>query len=329
MGILLGLVTALSWGSSDFLARFASRRIGSFRTTFYMQFIGLVLLTISLRWIGGWGHLFDGSGWHPWAWGVSAGLLNSFSTLCLYRSFEFGKLAVVAPLSASYPALTVALSFFTGEHLTPLRVGGIVLILVGVVIVVRGEAVASAGSASIEDSPVISGSSSNVAIDGATKQLSRTLDSKDMSVDDAALQKPKSSGIAAALLSALGFGVLFWMLGNYVVPHVGFASAVWTIRLVSSVVSAIVVLAVKQPIALPRKSGVGLWLLSMGVLDTGAFITNNLGMQLEQVSVVSVLASLYGAVTVLLSAVVLHERLSKVQWLGIVAIFAGITAISI
>ncbi len=125
MGILLGLLTALSWGSSDFLARFASRRIGSLRTTLYMQLIGLVLLTIFLPWIGGWGHLFDGSGWQPWAWGALAGALNAISTLSLYRSFEVGKLAVVAPLSASYPALTVAISAFTGEHLTAARAAGI------------------------------------------------------------------------------------------------------------------------------------------------------------------------------------------------------------
>jgi drug/metabolite transporter (DMT)-like permease len=306
MGILLGLLTALSWGSSDFLARFASRRIGSLRTTFYMQFTGLILLTIFLRWIGGWGHLFDGSGWQPWAWGAAAGLLNSFSTLFLYRSFEVGKMAVVAPLSASYPALTVALSFFTGEHLTALRLAGIVLILVGVVIVVRGEAAASAEPAQVPDS-------------ATTEALAH----------DASSRKVKPSGVAAALTSALGFGVLFWLLGNYVVPHVGFASSVWMIRLISSVVSAIVILAMRQPIGLPRKSAVGMWILSMGVLDTGAFVLNNLGMQLEQVSVVSVLASLYGAVTVLLSSIVLREHLSKIQWLGIVAIFAGITAISL
>lgn len=62
MGILLGLLTALSWGSSDFRARFATRRVGFLRTTLYMQLAGLALLTICLHWIGGWGHLLDGSG---------------------------------------------------------------------------------------------------------------------------------------------------------------------------------------------------------------------------------------------------------------------------
>src|SRR5216683_6651115 len=143
MGVLLGLLTALTWGSSDFLARFATRRIGSLRTTLYMQFTGLLLLTICLPWVGGWGHLFDGSGWQPWAWGVLAGILNGVASLALYRSFEVGKMAVVAPLSASYPALTVVLSFFSGEHLSVFRAAGIVLVLVGVIAVARGESATS------------------------------------------------------------------------------------------------------------------------------------------------------------------------------------------
>jgi uncharacterized membrane protein len=51
-------------------------------------------------------------------------------------------------------------------------------------------------------------------------------------------------------------------------------------------------------------------------------------MQLEQVSVVTVLASLYVAVTVFLAAVFLRERITLPQWCGIAAIFAGIVLIS-
>jgi drug/metabolite transporter (DMT)-like permease len=294
MGILLGLLTALSWGSSDFLARFSARKIGSILTTFWMQFAGFVLLTATLRWVGGWGHLFDGSGWQPWAWGGGAGCLNALSTLCLYRSFEVGKMSVVAPISASYPALTMAISLFTGERLTALRLGGIVLILIGVVVVVRGEASAAE---SVEEAP------------GA-----------------AASRVP---GIGIALLAALGFGVLFWVLGNRAVPRVGFAATVWMIRLTSSVVTAGFLMVRRQPMALPWDGKVTGWILGMGVLDTGAFLCNNLGMQLEQVSVVSVLSSLYGAVTVLLAAVVLREHLRKIQWIGIVGIFVGIVLISL
>jgi uncharacterized membrane protein len=139
MGVLLGVLTALSWGSSDFLGQYSARRIGTMRTTLYMQLTGLLLLSAALPWLGGWGHLGDGSGWRPWAWGVLAGVVNIVSTLALYRSFEIGKMSVVAPISASYPAVTVLLSWISGERLTALRVAGIALILVGAVTVARGE----------------------------------------------------------------------------------------------------------------------------------------------------------------------------------------------
>lgn len=317
MGILLGLLTALAWGSSDFLARFAARRLGTLRTTLYMQLVGLVLLTIFLPYLGGWGHLLDGSGWEPWAWGALAGALNTLATLSLYRSFETGKLAVVAPLSASYPVLTVAISALTGDPLTAVRASGVVLILAGVIVVVRGEAAES------EPNP-------NESTNGRAGQSPQSPAAFPIDPSPTAPppRKKSLSGIAAALISAVGFGVLFWLLGNRVVPRVGFASTVWMIRLTSSALTGLAILIMKQPISLPRKSSVSLWLLGMGLLDTAAFVLNNRGMQLEQVSVVSVLASLYGAVTVILSTVLLDERMSRWQWLGIAAIFAGITLIS-
>jgi drug/metabolite transporter (DMT)-like permease len=68
--------------------------------------------------------------------------------------------------------------------------------------------------------------------------------------------------------------------------------------------------------------------VGMGTLDTSAFLLNNRGMQLEQVAVVSVLGSLYGAVTVGLASLFLREHVSPWQWAGIVTIFAGIFFIS-
>jgi drug/metabolite transporter (DMT)-like permease len=294
MGILLGLLTALSWGCSDFIARFSARRIGALRTTLYMQLAGFLLLTIFLRWIGGWGRLMDGSGWQPWAWGALVGTLNGISTLALYRSFELGKMAVVAPVSCSYPALTMALSWMSGERLTLLRLAGIVFVLAGIAVVVRGE----------------------------------TVQSEDEGTSRVATESKASSGIGWAFLAALGFGFLFWLLGTRVVPRVGFASTVWMIRLTSVVLTAVAIVVLRQPLGLPRQGPVSGWILGMGVLDTGAFVLNNLGMQLEQTSIVSVLASVYGAVTVVLATIFLDERLSAAQVFGIVSIFAGVALIS-
>src|SRR5260370_35075651 len=129
MGIALGLLTAFTWRGADFLARFATPRIGTLRTMLYMQLTGFVLLTICLPWLGGWGHLADGSGWQPWAWGLLAGCINAVSTLALYRSFEIGKMAVVAPLSAGFPVFTTALSLFPAWEVALPRAPGIGLTL--------------------------------------------------------------------------------------------------------------------------------------------------------------------------------------------------------
>ena len=289
MGILLGLVTALSWGGADFVARFSTHRIGTLRTMFYMQFTGFLLLTISMRWLGGWGHLADGSGWQPWAWGFLAGILNAGATLSLYRSFEIGKMAVVAPLSASYPALTLILSWLAGDHLSAARSVGVVLILFGVVVVAGGERVPDNNSA----------------------QPAKT----------------NTRGMGLALVAAVGFGFLFWLLGSRIVPRVGAVQAVWMIRLTSSLLTASVILPAAQPMNLPRGS-VRWMALGMGTLDTLAFVLSNRGMQMEQVAVISVLGSLYGAVTVGLAAVFLREQISRWQWAGIATIFGGIFLIS-
>jgi drug/metabolite transporter (DMT)-like permease len=289
MGILLGLLTALSWGSADFLARFATLRIGTLRALFYMQGIGFVLLTIFLPWLGGWGHLSDGSGWQPWAWGLLGGAINGISTLALYRAFEIGKMSVVAPLSASYPALTLLLSLSGGGRLTAARTAGIICVLLGAIAVAAGE----------KPTPAANGE-----------------------------RAPHSgAGIGWAILSGIGFGFLFWLLGLHIVPRVGAPQTVWMIRMTSSALAGILLLAGKTTIRLPRDNTK--WLVSgMGLLDTGAFLMSNRAMQMEHIAVVSVLGSLYGAVTVALAAVFLRERISRWQSAGIVAIFAGIFLIS-
>ena len=292
MGILLGLATALCWGSADLFARFATRKIGTVHTMLYMQLTGFALLTLAMPALGGWGHLADGSGWRPWAWGVLAGLLNTSSTLALYRSFEIGKMSVVAPLSASYPALTMLLAALTGERLTLVRFAGIALIIMGVILVARGEKVPD-----------------------------------DANRDERTLPGMRMLGVGSALFSAVGFGVMFWLLGIRVVPLLGSAPSVWLIRLASVVMTTAVVMILRQPVALPRTRA-NRWILGVGILDTSAYLLNNYGMQYEQVSVVSVLASLYGAVTVALASIFLGERVSRAQWTGVVSIFGGIFLIS-
>jgi drug/metabolite transporter (DMT)-like permease len=292
-GVVLGLASAWCWGSADFAARFTSRRVGAYRALFFMQFFGFILLSVYLKWSGGFSRGVA-PGWQPWALAASAGLLNVAASLALYHSFEVGTLSIVGPVSSSYPALTVALSLFSGERIHLLQGIGLAVTLAGVIL-----------------------ASTSFAVLRAKTNESGAIESAHL-----------SKGVGWAIAAALGFGVMFWFLGYHVLPVVAAPVSVWVMRLTSIVALGLVALPARQSLKLP--SGLVWWgLFAAGILDTSAFLANNAGLQLGQVSVVSVLASLYGAVTVLLAWIFLRERLEISQWCGIAMIFAGIVLVSL
>jgi drug/metabolite transporter (DMT)-like permease len=289
MSIILGLSAAICWGVTDFLARYASRELGAYRSMFFMQAFGLGLL--SLVWLGLGRDMVPHATRAAWAWDVVGGVLSTAAVLALYRSFEMGKLAVVAPISAGYPALTALLAIASGEQVTAGRWAGIALVLVGVALTVG-----AAGSAEVGLEA------------GATAQNPR-------------------AGVGWALAAAAGFGVMFWLLGFHVVPELGGFMSVWVLRMVATLGLGVAALPARQSLRIPRRGMV--WMLvAMGALDVGAYLSNNFGLEFRHVSIVTVIASLYAAVTVLLAAVVLRERLNWKQWAGVALIFAGVVILS-
>jgi drug/metabolite transporter (DMT)-like permease len=310
LAIILGLTGAVSWGAADFAARFASRQVGAYRTLFFMQFFGFLALSAYLKSIGGFSHGIA-PGWHPWAMAVAAGLLNVLASLALYHSFEHGTLSIVGPVSSSYPALTVALSLLSGERIHAVRAAGLAVTLVGVILAATSFAQSKSTPAE-KDAQRANLNHANGALDAETKSSRAHL----------------STGVGWAICAALGFGVLFWFLGFHVVPAVGSAVSVWVMRLTALVSLSLAAAPAQQTLRLP---GGKVWwlLLAVGILDTAAFVANNAGLSTGQVSVVSVLASLYGAVTVLLAWIFLRERLERSQWLGISLIFIGIVLVSL
>ena len=314
LAIILGLTGALCWGGADFAARFASRRVGAYHTLFFMQFFGFIALSVYFKFRGG---FFEGiaPGWHPWALAALAGVINMIASLSLYYSFQIGVMSIVGPVSSAYPALTVALAVASGERITALRGAGLAVTLVGVILAATTFTPAAATPVNAnperESSAIETGVKEPGAKEAAAKETAHL-----------------SKGVGWALLAALGFGVLFWFLGFYVVPAVGATISVWVIRLTCFSVLAVAAVPTRQSLKLP--SGSVWWLLAaVGFLDTAAFVANNAGLHTGQVSVVSVLASLYGAVTVLLAWIFLREKLERSQWFGIVLIFVGIVLVSI
>ena len=134
MDILFGLAAAVCLGTSDFLARFATRRVGTYRTLFYVQVVGFFALSLFLLAIGAWARINFIRDWQAWGWTVVVALLDTASYFALYRAFETGLLMVVSPVVSAYAAVTVALSVLSGERLTVSSCLGIAAILIGVIL---------------------------------------------------------------------------------------------------------------------------------------------------------------------------------------------------
>ena len=96
---VLGLLSALVYGSADFLGGVAARRIGPVRTTAVGAVSGLVLLLLALPVAGG--------VWSPAAlgWGALSGLVGSAAVGLLYACLAIGPMSILSPLTALVSAL--------------------------------------------------------------------------------------------------------------------------------------------------------------------------------------------------------------------------------
>jgi len=140
-------------------------------------------------------------------------------------------------------------------------------------------------------------------------------------------RRPKTVRLAAGVGWA---GVAMVAFGAFYVPmHAAsqgdFLWAAFVFRLTSTALVAAAWLVLRPPSA--RRADVPA-LAAIGVLDTGGNVFFAAASQHGLVSVVSILASLYPVVTVLLARAVLHERVHRSQELGIALALGGIVLIS-
>ncbi len=84
--------------------------------------------------------------------------------------------------------------------------------------------------------------------------------------------------------------------------------------------------ALRQPLAVDRR--LLPVILAVGLTDTGANALFTLASARGFLSIVSVLGSLYPVVTVLLAHLVLGERISRVQRMGVAVALAGVAVVA-
>lgn len=132
LSLLAGLSAMFGWGTADFLAAKAAKKIGAFRTLFVQQSIGLIPFFIISIFI----FELPVLSWKTFAIFVFASLLHLISYLSFFKGFEKGKVSLIAPVAACWAAVTSLLSiFFLNESITLPNWIGIIFAVLGAVLV--------------------------------------------------------------------------------------------------------------------------------------------------------------------------------------------------
>lgn len=131
IAVAAGLTAALCWGTSDYLSRSQSERLGFYRTVVYSHIVTLVALLVATPFVSP--HLRYPE--IPVLVLVAAGALNFVAFILLYRAFHRGVVSVVAPIAYSFPAFTAVMAvLILGAVLSAERVLIIAAIILGVVL---------------------------------------------------------------------------------------------------------------------------------------------------------------------------------------------------
>ncbi|MGH3425148.1 MAG: EamA family transporter [Nocardioidaceae bacterium] len=275
MSVAFALISAFSYGISDFLGGIFARRVSAWQIAVVGQTSSAVCAFTGGLFLRGTPTDTD------WVWGAVAGLGGGVGAAFLYRGLSTGRMSVVAPISAIGAALVpVAIGLLTGDRPALLAWVGVACALPAIYLISR------------------------------------------MSDDPAAAQR--SGGVLDGVLAGLGFGSLFAGLGQ-----VGAGAGLMPLAMaqLTSVASVILSAVALRSGWVPRSRHA--WKAAamgpLGATATGFFLyATHHGL----LTVVSVIASLYPATTVVLAAVLLREQIHRTQAVGLGLAAAAVSLVA-
>src|SRR6185503_16139391 len=142
---------------------------------------------------------------------------------------------------------------------------------------------------------------------------------------------PPLRGVPEALASAVAFGVMFWLFYFFVQPRLGYTVPLVALKGAAVLGSAMAFL--RKPMegggAVGSIRSLAVLAVGAALADTVAWLTYIQGTHASYATVVTALASLFSAVTVLLAWRFFRERLAAHQWIGIAIILVGILIVSV
>lgn len=297
IAILFALGAALAYGASDFLGGRASTRAHFTRVTSVGAGAALIVAFVAAPLVGGEVQL------GPMGWGLLSGTGSGMGTMFLYRGLARARVAVVAPTSGVLAAaLPAVLAVILGERPGPITVLGLLVALPAVWFIAGG------GGDAVQDAV---GSSGKVPAD-STVAAQR----------EAEADRPRPSGVLDGVLAGFGFGLLFVAL-----DQAGDSAGLWPLaagQALSFVLVTVIAVrfrnSARPPSVAARPASKWSWqvlAVATGVLGAVATLLFYASTTTGLLTIAAVLTSLYPAWTVLLARLVLDERLSQRQGLGL------------
>ena len=284
LSVVLGFIGAITFGAADFIGGLASKRISATKVTFISGLVGFGVALVGSLVIPS---VFS---WQAIFWGAMAGVVGSAAIMLLYASLAIGPMSILSPLGAFVSAVVpVTWALTTGETLGTFGFVGLGLGLVAVVFV------------------------------GFVPEKNAV--------------RPSFKGLAMSIAAGILIGA-FLIFIDRAPADAGLIPLIAN-RIVSASIMGLTIAVIAgvrlarrrrgpQATDIERGSTADAWRpgLKLAVLTGLIDGTGNalllLGIQIGDLSVMSVLTAMYPAGTIILAGVVLKERVAPIQAVGLV-----------
>jgi drug/metabolite transporter (DMT)-like permease len=288
VGVLLALLTSVSWALGNIFIQKSGKAVGAPRAMLWALSAGAALSGVMSFFLDVRPAPFDGP---VIAWTAAAVVGCLFAYICMFYAFERAPLSLAVSLVSGWSLISSAISVvLLREQPGPRAMLGAGIVFAGVVLVSMG---------------------------GARRAVSEQKDSP-------------SSASPAALLSALGaalgFGVMVPAV-NRIVPAAGSFGATALVYALGVVVAAPLAAVVRVSLRPPPRAIWGLVLLT-GCFETFGFVLLAFAHLYADTAVVTPVASLAAALTVLYAWVVLRERPHPLATAGAILASVGVVVLS-
>lgn len=283
--ILYGLISSTAWGAADFIGGLLSKRTNPIRVLYLAEIAGFVPFTVLALLLR---EPFPSI--NDMLIGALASLIGLAGLVFLYRALAEGQMTIAAPVSALFAAfIPVVFGSLTLGLPTAATILGFGLAFLAVWLISQTDSTSLRfslrGHRSLSD-------------------ISTSL----------------SASLRLPLLSGLFFGFYFILLHRATLN--AFFWPLASARFAGFAALGLLALFTRQP-AMPPRETWGLCILN-GMLDISGNGFYALSAQTGRIDVAAVLGALYPAGTALLAWMILKERISAIQTVGIVLAFIAI-----